>query len=154
LAATTQRMIRKAAEDVSSTVGTKHLKAIVRRTESWQDTAKIEFRRWGLIQESSGNFAILDAERVAGQVRDSKQLAVENRRCHRDCEWSSIRSIVALVNQTNGRFEFHRVNSSDEEIRSKGRILQATESRRDETKTERSTWLSVEKTSTHRRRIP
>ena len=107
-----------AAEEVNSTVGAKPSRVLVRRTETWHDTAKSEFRHRGQTQESSGNFATVDAERIAGQLSDSKQLAVENRRCYRDCEWSSICSVVALDNQANGRSEFHRANSRNEEIRS------------------------------------
>src|SRR6218665_1952007 len=110
--------VSTAAEDVNSTVGAKSSRVLVRRTETWHDTAKSEFRHRGQTQESSRNFATVDAERIAGQLSDSKQLAVENRRCYRDCEWSSIWSVVALDNQANGRSEFHGANSRDEEIRS------------------------------------
>src|SRR6218665_3571042 len=67
-----------AAEEVNSTVGAKPSRVLVRRTETWHDTAKSEFRHRGQTQESSGNFATVDAERIAGQLSDSKQLAVEN----------------------------------------------------------------------------
>src|SRR6218665_1873573 len=102
-----------AAEDVNSTGGAKPLRGLGRRTETWHDTAKSEFRHCSQIKESSRNFVTVDAERIAGQLSDSKQLAVENRRCYRDCEWSSILSIVALDKQAKGRSEFHRANSRD-----------------------------------------
>src|SRR6218665_1458197 len=61
-----------AAEEVNSTVGAKPSRVLVRRTETWHDTTKSEFRHRGQTQESSGNFATVDAERIAGQLSDSK----------------------------------------------------------------------------------